>query len=48
MDIEIALDKLGEFITNMLYRDAITVRELEEIQEVESVIHAYVCGKEDL
>lgn len=48
MDIETALDELGEFITRMLDRDAITERELEEIEEVESVIHAYVREKGDL
>ena len=48
MDIKIALDKLGEFITCMCDREAMSSRELEEIEEVESAIHAYVCGKGDM
>ena len=48
MDIETALDKLGEFITNMLDRGAITSRELSEIEEVEDAIHAYVIKKESM
>lgn len=48
MDIETALDKLGEFITIVFDRGAITPRELGEIEEVEDAIHAYVCGKGDL
>ena len=32
MDIKIALDKLGEFITCMCDREAMSSRELEEIE----------------
>ena len=48
MNIEEALNKLGEFITCMCDREAITQYELEEIEKVEAALHAYVCEKGDL
>ena len=48
VNIEEVLDKLGEFITCMVDRDAITSRELEEIEKVEDALHAYVCERGDL
>lgn len=48
MSIEEALDKLGEFITCMCDREAISSQELEEIEEVESAIHTYVCKNGDM
>lgn len=49
MDIKEALDKLAAFITlvadsGFLCEDG----ELEEIEAVEDVIHAYVCQKGDM
>ena len=48
VNIEEVLNKLGEFITCMCDREAITQHELEEIEKVEDALHAYVCEKGDL
>ena len=45
--IQQAIEKMSEFITLMFDRQAMTRRELEEIEEVESVIYRYVELKEN-
>lgn len=47
MTIQEAIEKMSEFITLMFDRQAMTRRELEEIEEVESVICRYVELKEN-
>ena len=47
MDIEYVLDRLGGFITMVFDRGAISNRELEEIEEVETLLWRYVREKED-
>ena len=42
IEIKQAVEKLSDFITIMFDRSAMTQRELEEIEEVESVICRYV------
>ena len=47
VEIKQAIEKLSDFITIMFDRSAMTQRELEEIEEVESVICRYVEMKEN-
>lgn len=47
IEIKQAVEKLSDFITIMFDRSAMTRRELEEIEEVESVICRYVEMKEN-
>ena len=47
IEIKQAIEKLSDFITIMFDRSAMTQRELEEIEEVESVICRYVEMKEN-
>jgi hypothetical protein len=46
-NIEEVLDKLGALITMIYERDAITLAELEEFEEVESALIHYVDEKEN-
>ena len=47
MTIQEAIEKMSDFITIMFNRQAMTEREQEEIEEVESVIYRYVELKEN-
>lgn len=47
VEIKQAIEKLSDFITIMFNRGAMTQRELEEIEEVESVICRYIEMKEN-
>lgn len=48
MNILEALDELGAFIDMVTGSGFLSDEELEKIEEVESVIHAYVCEKGDM
>ena len=47
VNIEEVLDKLGALITMIYERDAITLEELEEFEEVENALIHYVYEKEN-
>lgn len=48
MNILEALDELGAFITMVSDSGFLSDGELEKIEAVEAVIHAYVCMKGDM